>query len=160
MTAADAGPLHRTAGRSARAGQDDPARAAWPDEPLATFVARTWAGCAAVGTGLVLVGLGPEHVGHHVGAAAVLLASATASPAVAVAALHGSRRLLRPGAAVLALADGAAVAVGLATQRLGPAGLVAVGALAVAAATGNGLAATEAGDHAVPHGVHVQHGHG
>ena len=201
MTPADAGAL-RTSSGAANRPQDAAPRTtaagtttAWPDEPLAAFVTRTWGGCAALGAGLLLTGVGAEHLGAHPVVAAVLLALAAGALGSAVVALRGGAAHLPRAAVVLALAGGAAAASGLATQRFGAAELTAsalgvlgavllgasghvtgtgddrraehgatrlvllvLGALAVAAACTTGLAATEAGDHAVSHGLHVHHG--
>ncbi|MBF0686403.1 MAG: hypothetical protein IR158_01365 [Cellulomonas sp.] len=158
-------------------------------------MSRTWGGCAALGAGLVLTGIGAEHLGGHPAVAAALLALAAGTLGSAVVALRGGATHLPRAAVVLALAGGAGAASGLATQRFGAAELTAsalgvlgavllgasghvtgtgddrrtehgatrlvllvLGALAVAAACATGLAATEAGDHAVPHGLHVHHG--
>lgn len=177
------------------------ATAGWPDEPTRAFVGRTWGGCAALGTALLLVGLGSEHLrAGHAAVAALLLTLAVGAAVAAVAALRGGGRPLRRAAVVLSGAGAAGVLAGLLTQRFGvteltavalgttgavllawsghgvttdppsaegdgaspPRGvarlaLLALGAVAVSAAVGNGLAATEAGEHAVPHGLHVGH---
>ena len=169
---------------------------------MTALVARTWGGCAGLGTGLLLVGVGSGHLGHSTDAAAALLALAAGALVAAAGTLHGAADP-RVAAVLLALTGAATVAVGAATHRFGTAelttatlGLVgavllgwathartrarregqvrptsgrtaaarlvllSLGAFAVAAATGGGLAATEAGDHAVPHGTHLEHGHG
>jgi hypothetical protein len=85
-----------------------------------------------------------------------VLASAPLT-ATAVTAAHGAALVLALGAAILlALARREATAPGP-RRPVGPgatAGVLAAGALLVALVTVPGLAATEAGAHAVPHGSH------
>ncbi|QGQ18646.1 hypothetical protein GC089_04550 [Cellulomonas sp. JZ18] len=170
---------------------------------------RTWGGYGALGTGLVLVALGAEHLRHHPALSVLLLPLGAATLLVAVLSLRGAGRHLRPGGVLTAVAGAAAVLAGLGTGRTGTAELVALvlgvlsgallaasagpraagvvarrdgrgeqdtpgddggnawsrlallalGALLASAATVQGLAATEAGEHAVPHGLHGIGGH-
>ncbi|WP_309134539.1 hypothetical protein [Cellulomonas sp.] len=211
MSTAGAGRLPRPAATGAGRGDHPGAAAtdgtAWPDETTTAFVTRTWGAYGALGTGLLLVALGAEHLDHHAAASALLLPLGAGALLVAVLSLRGAGRHLRPGGVVTALAGAAAVLVGLATGRTATAeltavglgvlagallaasagpralasqerasatrtgldarasgpwarlALLAVGALLASAATVNGLAATEAGDHAVPHGLHHVGGH-
>lgn len=200
-------------GRSA-AGTD---AQAWPHERTAAFVARTWGGYGALGTGLLLVALGAEHLRHHPGLSALLVPLGAATLAAAVLSLRGAGRHLRPGGVLTAVSGAAAVLAGLGTGRTGTAELIALGlgvlagvllvasagargtapgatvadasaatapqdpgrratagaggtwsrlallalgALVASAATVQGLAATEAGEYAVPHGLHGGGHHG
>ncbi|QCB92895.1 hypothetical protein [Cellulomonas shaoxiangyii] len=198
MSTAGASPLPRRTASRRRPAASAPADAAggaadahdpWPQEATGVFTARTWGGYAALGTGLVLVGLGAGHLDHHVPAALLLLPLGAAALVAAVLALRGDGRHLRVGGPLVAASGAAALLVGLATAQAGTAeltaaglgvvggvllavagrlgartgarsgvwarlGLLAAGALLASAATVNGLAATEAGAHAVPHGLH------
>ncbi len=206
MSTAGASPLPRHASTHRRpvapapagtAGRSVGGHDAWPAESTAAFVTRTWGAVAALGTGLVLIGLGAEHLEHHVAASLLLLPLGAASLATAVLALRGAGRHLLAGGPLVAAAGAAALLVGLATAQAGTAelaalglgvtggallaaahrlsaapdagsgttaaagsgvwgrlALLAVGALLASAGTVTGLAATEAGEHAVPHGLH------
>jgi hypothetical protein len=128
---------------------------------LPVGVALAAFGLVAIGWG-VLALRGPAPVPRA--AAGVALAS---GPAVLLSApLTGTATTAAEGAAlVLALAVGILLALGLraagspgprrrAPSGAGQAGTLAAGALLVALVTVPGLAATEAGAHAVPHGSH------
>lgn len=206
MSTAGASPLPRPTSSRRRPVATAPAEAAgrsaeghdaWPQEGTGVFAARTWGGYAALGTGLVLLALGSEHLDHHVAASVLLLPLGAAAIAVAVLALRGGGRHLRVGGPVVAAAGAAGILTGLATAQAGTAevtalglgvvggallaaagrpgaapvppaadartaarrawgrlALLSAGALLASAATVNGLAATEAGEHAVPHGLH------
>lgn len=127
---------------------------------LAVGVAVAVVGLAAIGWSLAAL-RGPAPAPRV--AAAVLLVAGPGvlltSPltATATTAAEGAALVLGLGAAIaLALATRAATAPGV-RRRIGPGaqvGLLASGALLVALVTVPGLAATEAGAHAVPHGSH------
>ena len=127
---------------------------------LAVGLALSAAGLVAVGWSLAAL-RGPAPAPRAAVAGLVLLGPAVlATPpltATAVTAAHGAALVLALGAAILlALAQREASAPGP-RRPVGPgatAGVLAAGALLVALVTVPGLAATEAGAHAVPHGSH------
>ncbi|MFS0703052.1 hypothetical protein AB6N23_00885, partial [Cellulomonas sp. 179-A 9B4 NHS] len=136
MSTAGASPLPRHASTHRRPAAPAPAGTAgrpagghdaWPAERTAAFVARTWGAVAALGTGLVLIGLGAEHLRHHAAASALLLPLGAAALATAVLALRGSGRHLLVGGPLVAAAGAAALLVGLATAQAGTAELAALG---------------------------------
>jgi hypothetical protein len=135
---------------------------------LAVGVALAAAGIAAIGWA-VLALRGPAPAPRAAVAALLVTGPATLLSApltgTATTAAEGAALVLALGAAILlALGRRAAGAPGR-LHRLGgagQAGVLALGALLVALVTVPGLAATEAGAHAIPHGSHglpAQPGH-
>jgi len=154
--------------------------------PTAT---RMWAALAALGFGLVTLGIGAGHLDHHLPVGIALTVAGALGIGWAVLALRGTLPRPRPAtltlvvlapaallsapltgtaltaaeASALALGLGAAVLTALhlrcgVEQSAPPAGRLAlalfVGAMLIAAVIVPGLAATTAGEHAVPHGSH------
>lgn len=129
----------------------------------AVGVALAAAGIAAIGWA-VLALRGPAPVPRAVVAALLVAGPATLLSApltgTATSAAEGAALVLALGAAILLALGRRAAAAPDRPDRLhrlggaGQAGVLALGALLVALVTVPGLAATEAGAHAVPHGSH------